>query len=177
MGDIGSNLNLPAGKSVEIDGTQALALMRARYNLGDGSDIERIKRQQQFIGAMIRKATSTGLLVDPIRLYDFLNATTKSITTDGFGIGTMRKLASALHKAGAGSVQILTVPLAEPAPPRRTDCRRGMGPGEVRRAVDGDPRRHSDPRHQAGRNRLPVRVADTRRSRRLRSPCRRATST
>jgi LCP family protein required for cell wall assembly len=116
-GDVGSNLNLPAGKNVEIDGTQALALMRARYNLGDGSDIERIKRQQQFIGAMIRKATSTNLLVNPIKLYHFLDATTKSITTDGFGIGTMKKLAEALHTAGAGSIQILTVPLADPLPP------------------------------------------------------------
>jgi LCP family protein required for cell wall assembly len=112
----GSGLNLPAGKSVEISGDQALALMRARYNLGDGSDIGRIKRQQQFIGAMIRKATSTGLLGNPLRLYHFLDATTKSITTDGFGIGTMRKLASALKKAGAGAVQILTVPLADPLP-------------------------------------------------------------
>jgi len=112
----GSGLKLPAGKSVEIDGDQALALMRARYNLGDGSDIERIKRQQQFIGAMIRKATSTTLLINPFKLIPFLNATTKSITTDGFGLGTMKKLASALQKAGAGSVQILTVPLADPLP-------------------------------------------------------------
>jgi LCP family protein required for cell wall assembly len=115
-GDVGSGLKLPAGKNVEIDGTQALALMRARYALGDGSDIERIKRQQQFIGAMIRKATSTSLLVDAPKLYRFLDATTKSITTDGFGIGTMKTLASALHRSGAGNVQILTVPLADPLP-------------------------------------------------------------
>jgi hypothetical protein len=91
--------------------------MRARYGIGDGSDIGRIKRQQQFVGAMIRKATSSGLLIHPLELLHFLNATTKSITTDGFGLGTMRKLASALHKAGAGSVNILTVPLADPLPP------------------------------------------------------------
>jgi LCP family protein required for cell wall assembly len=113
----GSGLNLPAGKSVKIDGDQALALMRARYALGDGSDIGRIKRQQQFVGAMIRKATSSGLLIHPFTLLHFLNATTKSITTDGFGLGTMRKLASALQKAGSSSVQILTVPLADPLPP------------------------------------------------------------
>ena len=66
---------------------------------------------------MIRKATSTGLLINPFKLLPFLNAATKSITTDGFGIGTMLKLATAMHKAGAGSVQILTVPLADPLPP------------------------------------------------------------
>jgi hypothetical protein len=66
---------------------------------------------------MIRKATSSGLLIHPVRLFHFLNATTKSITTDGFGLGTMHKLASALQKAGSGSVDILTVPLANPLPP------------------------------------------------------------
>jgi LCP family protein required for cell wall assembly len=115
-GDVGSGLNLPAGKSVKITGTQALALMRARYALGDGSDIQRIKRQQQFIGAMVRKATSTGLLIHPLELLHFLDAATDSVTTDGFGVGTMRTLASALHKAGAGNVQLLTVPLADPLP-------------------------------------------------------------
>jgi LCP family protein required for cell wall assembly len=113
----GSGLKLPAGNSVEIDGDQALDLMRARYALGDGSDIGRIKRQQQFVGAMIRKATRSGLLIHPVKLFHFLNATTKSITTDGFGLGTMHKLASALQKAGSGSVDILTVPLADPLPP------------------------------------------------------------
>jgi LCP family protein required for cell wall assembly len=113
----GSGLNLPAGKSVKISGDQALDLMRARYALGDGSDIGRIKRQQQFVGAMIRKATSSGLLINPVKLFHFLNATTKSITTDGFGLGTMHKLARALQKAGSGSVDILTVPLADPLPP------------------------------------------------------------
>jgi LCP family protein required for cell wall assembly len=113
----GSGLDLPAGKSVKIDGDQALDLMRARYALGDGSDIGRIKRQQQFVGAMIRKATSGGLLANPPKLFSFLRATAKSITTDGFGLGTMHKLASALHKAGSGSVDILTVPLADPLPP------------------------------------------------------------
>jgi LCP family protein required for cell wall assembly len=106
----GSNLNLPAGKSVEIDGAQALALMRARYALDGGGDLPRIKRQQEFIAAMIRKATSTKLLVDPIRLQKFLSAAAGSLTTDGFGLKTMRKLASALHNVGPGGVRLLTVP-------------------------------------------------------------------
>jgi LCP family protein required for cell wall assembly len=106
----GSNLNLPAGKSVEIDGAQALALMRARYALDGGGDLPRIKRQQEFIGAMIRKATSTSLLVDPLKLQRFLSAAASSLTTDGFHLGTMKKLASALHNVGAGGVRLLTVP-------------------------------------------------------------------
>lgn len=106
----GSGLNLPAGKHVEINGTQALALMRARYALDGGGDLPRIKRQQEFAAAMIRKATSTSLLVDPFKLQSFLSAAASSLTTDGFGLSTMRKLAGALHQVGAGGVHLLTVP-------------------------------------------------------------------
>jgi LCP family protein required for cell wall assembly len=113
----GSGLNLPAGKSVEIDGTQALALMRARYNLDGGGDLPRIKRQQEFIGAVIRKAFSTGLLLDPIKLYKVLNAATRSLQTDGFGVNQMRKLAHAIHSVGAGGIDLLTVPLDTTLPP------------------------------------------------------------
>jgi LCP family protein required for cell wall assembly len=106
----GSGLNLPAGKHVEINGAQALALMRARYALDGGGDLPRIKRQQEFAAAMIRKATSTSLLADPLKLQGFLTTAASSLTTDGFGLGTMRKLASALHEVGAGGVHLLTVP-------------------------------------------------------------------
>ena len=107
----GSGLDLPAGKSVRIDGTQALALMRARYALDGGGDLPRIKRQQQFIGAMIRKATSSSLLLDPLKLQSFLKAATGALATDSsFGLGTMRTLAHALHNVGAGGVRLLTVP-------------------------------------------------------------------
>jgi LCP family protein required for cell wall assembly len=106
----GSGLNLQAGPSVEIDGQQALDLMRARYALDGGGDLPRIKRQQEFIGAMIRKATSTSLLIDPFKLQHFLSAAAGSLTTDGFGLGTMKKLAGALHHVGAGGVRLLTVP-------------------------------------------------------------------
>lgn len=107
----GSGLNLPAGKSVEINGSQALALMRARYALDGGGDLPRIKRQQQFIGAMIRKATSSGLLVDVPKLQSFLDAATGALSTDSsFGLGTMKTLAGALHNVGAGGVRLLTVP-------------------------------------------------------------------
>jgi LCP family protein required for cell wall assembly len=112
----GSGLDLPAGKSVKIDGKQALALMRARYALDGGGDLPRIKRQQEFMGAMIRKATSTSLLIHPVSLQNFLVAAASSITTDGFGLGTMRKLANALHNVGAGGVRLLTVPNLTSAP-------------------------------------------------------------
>src|SRR5665648_1054021 len=89
--DVMSGLNLPAGVS-HVDGEQALAFVRARYALGDGSDLGRIQRQQQFIAAVLRKATSTGLLLRPARLLAFLDAATKSVTTDrGLSVASSRR--------------------------------------------------------------------------------------
>jgi LCP family protein required for cell wall assembly len=109
----GSGLILPAGQD-HLNGEQALGYVRARYSLGDGSDLGRIKRQQAFLSAIIRKATSTGLLLDLPSLYSFLDAATKSVQTDpGFRLRQLKSLASRLHGLKPGKVVLLTVPLAD----------------------------------------------------------------
>lgn len=109
----GSGLVLPAGND-HLNGEQALGYVRARYSLGDGSDLGRIKRQQAFLSAVIRKATSTGLLFDLPALYNFLDAATKSVQTDpGFGLRQLQSLASRLHGLKPGKVVLLTVPLSD----------------------------------------------------------------
>ena len=113
---IGSGLVLGAGHHT-LKGKQALAFVRARYGIGDGSDLGRIKDQQLFISAVIRKATSDRLLFNPIGLYDFLDAATKSIRTDpGFGLSQMKDLADRLHGLKPGRVVLLTVPIIFDAP-------------------------------------------------------------
>jgi hypothetical protein len=103
-----------AGKH-KFNGTDALGFVRARYAVGDGSDLGRIKNQQVFISAVIRKATSTGLILNPFKLYRFLDAATKSIRTDpGFGLPQLKKLAGELHGLKPGKVALLTVPLSNP---------------------------------------------------------------
>ena len=112
----GSGLILPAGTST-LKGKQALAFVRARYGVGDGSDIGRIKDQQLFISAVIRKATSAGLLVNIPALYSFLDAATKSIRTDPkFGLPQLKSLADRLHGLKPGTVSLLTVPFLYNAP-------------------------------------------------------------
>lgn len=109
--DSKSGLNLPAGHS-EVGGRQALAFARARYSLGDGSDLSRIDRQQALMSAMIRKVKSTELLLNPKRLYSFLDAATKSITTDPglASLNDMRKLAMSVKGMQTGQVRFVTVP-------------------------------------------------------------------
>ena len=113
-GKIGSGLVISAGQHT-LDGKQALGFVRSRYAVGDGSDLGRIKNQQVFLSSMIRKATSTGLILHPLSLYHFLNAATKSIETDpGFGLPQLKSLAGKLHGLKPGKVGLLTVPLSNP---------------------------------------------------------------
>ena len=110
-----SGLRLPAGTSV-LKGEQALAYVRARYGIGDGSDLGRIQRQQRFLGAMVRSATSTKLLVNPVALTKFLGAATKSLTLDrATSFGDLKALASQLHGLDPKRVSFLTAPIANPA--------------------------------------------------------------
>ena len=59
ISDRRAKLELEAGEQV-LDGRDALGFARARYNVpgSDGSDIDRIGRQQQLVGAIAREALS-----------------------------------------------------------------------------------------------------------------------
>lgn len=112
--DPASKLELPAGTSV-VNGEQALSFVRARKTLSDGSDLSRIKRQQAFLSAMIREASSTGLLLNPVKLYSTLNAATSGLTTDP-GLAEMnilRDLALSVRGMAPGDIAFLTMPWVE----------------------------------------------------------------
>jgi LCP family protein required for cell wall assembly len=107
----GSGLDLKAGAQV-VMGDQGLALLRARHHIGDGSDIGRMTRQHAFLSAMVRQVESTSLLTNPIRLYEMLDAATRSITTDP-GLGSLLKLkglAQTLTGLKPANVTFLTIP-------------------------------------------------------------------
>lgn len=105
-----ANLSLPAGKQI-VKGDNALAYVRERYALGDGSDLGRIKRQQKFMSSIVKKAVSTDMMANPVRVYNFLDAATKSITTDdGLTVSKMKDLAGTLKGMTSGKVQFVTVP-------------------------------------------------------------------
>ncbi|MDX6230986.1 MAG: hypothetical protein QOI76_4376 [Frankiales bacterium] len=106
-----SGINLTAGKH-HINGTVALSFVRQRHGLTNG-DIDRIKRQQQFIGAMIRKVLSAGTLANPFRLNGFLNVATSSLQADeGLNFSTLRTLALRMRNIGAGNVIFATIPIS-----------------------------------------------------------------
>jgi LCP family protein required for cell wall assembly len=119
--DRATRLSLPAGTS-HLDGLQATQFVRARKGIGDGSDIGRIDRQQAFLSAVIREATSSKLLLRPDRLIGFLDAATATLTTDE-AIASPRalgRLALQVRELPPEQIRFVTVPHAvyEPDPNR-----------------------------------------------------------
>ena len=110
--DKDSGLRLNPGQNV-LHGEQALSFVRARHNLGDGSDLDRIKRQQAFLGSMMRVATSNKILLNPVRLTKFLNAASKSVTLDKqTSLNDLRRLGSQVQGLDPKRVTFLTAPIA-----------------------------------------------------------------
>ena len=113
INDSKSALKLSAGLQT-LDGIQALKYVRTRQFDGLG-DIGRMKRQQEFMSAVLRKATSTGTLLNPIKLVSFLNAAIKTVTTDNeFNKNDLLTLGKQLKNLSADRVRTLTVPLSNP---------------------------------------------------------------
>ncbi|MEV4253047.1 LCP family protein [Spirillospora sp. NPDC049652] len=111
-----AELHLKAGRQT-VKGDDALGYVRARYSLGDGSDLERIQRQQKFMASVVSKATGSSMLTDPAKTYRFLKAATTSVTTDDeLDLGGMRKIADGLKDMSAGQVRFVTVPVQPYAP-------------------------------------------------------------
>ncbi len=120
INDTEAHLQLPAGRT-RVDGKQALGYVRVRKTLGNGSDLGRIDRQQAFLSSMVQEATRSSLLLRPDRLYRFLDAATKSMTTDsGLGIGQMKDIAESVRRIGTDQIRFVTVPTeAYPPDPNR----------------------------------------------------------
>jgi LCP family protein required for cell wall assembly len=102
-----SGVDLPAGVST-IKGTQALAFVRQRHGLVNG-DLDRVRRQQYFIGAVFRKLQSADILLNPIKLNRLLNAVTSVLTTDP-GLDPI-KLADQMRGLTAGNLKFTTIPI------------------------------------------------------------------
>ncbi|MEU6706351.1 LCP family protein [Streptomyces wuyuanensis] len=159
--DADAHLRLRAGKQT-LNGEQALGYVRARKSLGNGSDTERMDRQQQFLGALFNKVQSNGVLLNPARLYPVLDAATSSLTTDP-GLDSLKDLfdlARSLRGVPTERVQFLTVPrrsypydpnrdvLAQPAASRlferlRKDAPVRVVPKETTASTDRDTDRDS----------------------------------
>jgi len=121
MKDPMASLNIPAGCQV-LDSRKALGYVRTRA--GGRGDLDRVERQRQFLGALIDKATSPAVLLNPFRSVPLMLRGTDSVTVDdadhlhhlirfplamravtgGNGIATTVPIAGSGSVPGAGSV-------------------------------------------------------------------------
>ncbi|MEV0373817.1 LCP family protein [Streptomyces sp. NPDC050636] len=104
-----AHLDMDAGCQTVRD-EKALGYVRTRYSVGDGSDLGRIGRQQEFMQALGAKAQDK--LTSPGALYDFLNSLTKSIKTDKdlAGLKPLYDLAATVKGIPRDRLTFLTVP-------------------------------------------------------------------
>ena len=109
INDPKSGLHLKPGHHL-LHGLGALAYVRARYTLGNGSDLERIGRQQAFMSSLVERVKSK--LLNPIAIYHFLDAATKSLTIDSQlgGIHGLYDLAMSVRNLPASQVRFFTLP-------------------------------------------------------------------
>ncbi|WP_443035456.1 LCP family protein [Streptomyces sp. BE230] len=93
-----------------VSGQRALDYVRLRHGIGDGSDIGRIKRQQAFVGSLVKKVKSRGL--NPTTLLPLANAATDAMTVDP-GLGSADKLLSfamSMKNIDLHNTKFVTVP-------------------------------------------------------------------
>ncbi|MBT2493315.1 LCP family protein [Streptomyces sp. ISL-96] len=108
-----SQLNLSAGDH-RIQGEEALAFVRNRHGLGNESDLDRIKMQQQFIASMIRKMKED-TLGNPKRMLDLADAATKALTVNKEieDLPKLKALAEELGRINIKNIAFTTIPVRD----------------------------------------------------------------
>jgi LCP family protein required for cell wall assembly len=75
-----SGLLIESAGTVNLQGSQALAFLRSRHGVGDGSDLGRISSQQVYLSSLVRTLKSTETLTNLPRLYALGTAATQNMT-------------------------------------------------------------------------------------------------
>lgn len=106
-----TNFSRPAGTHV-LQGTEALAFLRSRHAVGDGSDLTRISSQQVFLSSLVRTLKSEDTLNDLPKLYSIAQAAlTNMQLSSGFAnADTLISIARALAKLELNQVTFVQYP-------------------------------------------------------------------
>jgi LCP family protein required for cell wall assembly len=105
INDSYSGVNLPAGCH-DLNGDQALAFVRDRHSFAT-EDLQRIQDQRAFISALLKKATSPGVYLNPFAALPFGSTAASSMSVDqGTSLLDLVHAASALRDPETGTVPI-----------------------------------------------------------------------
>jgi LCP family protein required for cell wall assembly len=110
-----SGLELPAGKD-HVTGVQALAFWRTREDIGTGSDLERIQRDQFMSAQLVKAVLGSDLLGSPLKLLHVVTDAASQMTTDnGMSPADLFDIGESLRGLNSKDVQFVTAP-NEPFP-------------------------------------------------------------
>lgn len=112
MVDPYTGINLPAAGTYTLHGGEALAFLRSRHGIGDGSDITRISSQQVYLSSLVRTLKSANTLGDVKKVYNLANAAFSSMTLSSSlaDVPTMVSIALALKNIPLERVTFVQYP-------------------------------------------------------------------
>lgn len=107
-----TGLKLPEAGNYTLEGREALAFLRTRYGVGDGSDLGRISSQQVYLSSLIRKVQNEGVLTDFTKLYGLAQVATSSmqLSRSLASLDTMVSMAQALRNIPTENIVFVQYP-------------------------------------------------------------------
>jgi len=107
-----TGLNLPTAGQHTLSGGMALAFLRSRHGVGDGSDLTRISSQQVYLSSLVRKLKAEGTLTNASVLYNLANAaiSNMSLSSNLADVPTMVSIALALKNIPLERVTFVQYP-------------------------------------------------------------------
>lgn len=106
-----TGLDLQQGTTT-LQGDQALAFLRSRHGVGDGSDLGRISSQQVFLSSLLRTVKSNDTLTSPTTLYKLARAAASNMQLSQSlnDVGTMVQMGRALQDLPLAQVNFVQYP-------------------------------------------------------------------
>ncbi len=109
-----SGLDLPTAGEHMLQGEQALAFLRTRHGVGDGSDLGRISSQQVFLSSLVRTLRSSDTLGDLRTVYEIATVATRNmVLSQNFSrLDTLAAIALAIKDIPLDRVVFVQYPVA-----------------------------------------------------------------
>ncbi|MDJ0460363.1 LCP family protein [Streptomyces sp. H27-C3] len=107
-----TGLDLPVGTH-RLNGGAALQYVRSRH-IDGASDLGRMQRQQRFLAAFIARASSSGILLNPVKFQQVTGTLLGSVRADkAFGSHEMLALGRAMKGFSPASSEFTSVPIGK----------------------------------------------------------------
>lgn len=107
-----TGLNLTTAGTHTLVGGDALAFLRTRHGVGDGSDLGRISNQQVYLSSLMRKVQNEGVLTDFSKLYGIAQVATSTmqLSSSLVSLDTMVSMAQALRNVPTENIVFVQYP-------------------------------------------------------------------